>query len=146
MRVRVFVDRCTQASNMQSYADAHLWRWHTHILVWLPPCANDAQKPHPVTRAPSIPTWTESGQRAGGTTAGVCQCCVPPTSWKHRNQQTNRPMGRHTEYHTQTPPARIHTHVEMVSGHTSAGHSHAQTSSTSRKSRHWTHFTGTWMR
>ena len=98
---------------------------HTHVAFTL---CQHTQKPHPVTRAPYLPMWTESGQRAGGTTAGVCQCCMPsPAAWKHSNQQTHKQTHEpHGVSYTDATCQGSHTCGDGR-GHTSAGHSYAQT-------------------
>ena len=100
---------------------------HSHTRVAATLCQR-AQKPHPVTRAPSMPMWTESGQRAGGTTAGVCQCCVPSPAPGNTgtNRQTDPWVDAHGVSHTDATCPDSHTRGDGR-GHTSAGHSHAQT-------------------
>ena len=103
--------------NMQSCADAHLWRWQTHIPVWLSPCANMHRS---LTLSP-VPLTCPCGQSRGRGLVGPqlrsvsAVCPAPQPGNTVTNKHTNRPMS-HTEYHTQTPPARVHTHVEMVVG------------------------------
>ena len=87
------------------------------IPVWLSPCANMHRS---LTLSP-VPLTCPCGQSRGrglvgpqlGSVSAVCSAPQPGNIVT--NKHTNRPM-IHTDHHTQTPPARVHTHVEMVVG------------------------------
>ena len=87
------------------------------IPVWLSPCANMHRS---LTLSP-VPLTCPCGQSRGrglvgpqlGSVSAVCSAPQPGNIVT--NKHTNRPM-IHTEHHTQTPPAQVHTHVEMVVG------------------------------